>query len=57
MSGIYAKYHAIICLYYSSQEVCNFKINFEIKRKYHCFKPIKLQKFLMYSSVKVEIYF
>ena len=49
--------HAIICLYYSSQEVCNFKINFEIKLKYHCFKPIKLQKFLMYSSVKVEIYF
>ena len=32
--------NAIICLYYYPQKVCNF-------HKYHCSKPIKLQKFFM----------
>ena len=40
--------HAIICLYYCPQKVCNFHVQlFQIKLKYHCSKPIKLQKFLM----------
>ena len=40
--------HAIICLYYHSQYVCYFHMwVFQIKLKYHCSKPIKLQKFLM----------
>ena len=40
--------HAIICLYYYPQKVCNFHMYvFQIKLKYHCSKPIKLQKFLM----------
>ena len=40
--------HAIICLYYYRQKVCNFHMQvFQIKVKYHCSKPIKLQKFLM----------
>ena len=39
--------HAI-CLYYSPQKVCNFHMYvFQIKLKYHRFKPIKLQIFLM----------
>ena len=39
--------HAIICLYYYRQKVCNFHMQvFQIKVKYHCSKPIKLQKFL-----------
>ena len=41
--------HALICLYYYPQKVCNFHMNaFQIKLKYHCSKPIRLQKFLMY---------
>ena len=40
--------HAIICLYYYLQKVCNFHMKvFQIKLKYHCSKPIKLQKFLV----------
>ena len=40
--------HAIICLYYYPQKVCNFHMKvFQIKLKYHCSKPIKLQKFLI----------
>ena len=40
--------HAIICLYYYSQKVCNFYMQvFQIKPKYHYSKPIKQQKFLM----------
>ena len=40
--------HAIICLYYYRQKVCNFHMQvFQIKVKYHCSKPIKLQKFLI----------
>ena len=40
--------HAIICLYYYLQTFRNFhKQVFQIKLKYHCSKPIKLQKFLM----------
>ena len=40
--------HAIICLYFYPQRFCNFLIQvFQIKLKYHCSKPIKLQKFLM----------
>ena len=39
--------HAIICLYYYPQKVCNFHMTFQIKLKYHSSKPIKLQKFLM----------
>ena len=40
--------HAIICLYYYPQKVCNFHMwVFQIKLKYHCSKPIKLQKFVM----------
>ena len=35
--------HAIICFYYYLQRFCNF----QIQLKYHCSKPIKLQKFLM----------
>ena len=35
--------HAIICLYYYPQNVCNFHmLVFQIKLKYHCSKPIKL---------------
>ena len=38
---------AIICLHYFPQKVCNFHMQvFQIKLKYHCSKPIKLQKFL-----------
>ena len=41
--------HAIICLYHYPQKVCsNFHVQvFQIKLKCHCFKPIKLQTFLM----------
>ena len=40
--------HAIICLYYYPQRFCNFHVQvFQIMLKYHCSKPIKLQKFLM----------
>ena len=40
--------HAIFGLYYYPQKVCNFHISvFQIKLKYHCSKPNKLQKFLM----------
>ena len=40
--------HAIICLYYYPQKVCNFHMQvFQIQLKYHCSKPIKLQKFPM----------
>ena len=40
--------HAIICLYYYPQKVCNFHMQaFQIKLKYNCAKPIKLKKFLM----------
>ena len=50
-SGIYeydVLNHAIICLYYFPQKACNFHMQvFQIKLKYHCSKPIKLQKFLM----------
>ena len=41
--------HAIICLYDYQQKVYNFHMKvpvFQIKLKYHCSKPIKLQKFL-----------
>ena len=42
------KNHAIICLYYYPQKVCNFHMQvFQIKLKYNCSKPIKLKKFLM----------
>ena len=35
-------------LYYYQQKVCNFHmLVFQIKLKYHCSKPIKLQKFLI----------
>ena len=47
--------HDIICLYYYPQKACNFHMQvFQIKLKYHCSKPIKLQKFLMqqYDSCK-----
>ena len=47
--------HAIICLYYYPQKACNFHMQvFQIRLKYHCSKPIKLQKFLMqqYNSSK-----
>ena len=38
----------ITCLYYYPQMVCNFHMQvFQIKLKYPCSKPIKLQKFLM----------
>ena len=37
----------IICLYYYPPKVCNFHMYFKIKLKYHCSKPVKLQKFLM----------
>ena len=37
----------IICLYYYPRKVCNFHMQvFQIKLKYHCSQPIKLQKFL-----------
>ena len=43
--------HAIICLYFYPQKVCNFHMPvlevFQIKLKYRCSKAIKLQKFLM----------
>ena len=40
--------HAIICLYYYLQKVCNFLVQlFQIKLKYYGSKPMKLQKFLM----------
>ena len=48
LSQISRTNHAIICLYYFPQKVCNFHMQvFQIKLKYHCSKPIKLQKFLM----------
>ena len=38
--------YAVICLYYYPQTVCNFHMYvFQIKLKYHCSKPVKLQKF------------
>ena len=38
----------LICLYYYRQKVCNFHMKvFQIKLKYHCSQPIKLQKFLI----------
>ena len=38
--------YASICLYYYPQKFCNFHMQiFQIKLKYHCFEPIKLQKF------------
>ena len=44
--------HAIICLYYYPQKVCNFHMQvFQIKLKYHWSKPIKLQKFVMKGSI------
>ena len=40
--------HAIICLYYCLKKICNFHMQvFQINLKYHCFEPIKLQKFLI----------
>ena len=40
--------HAIICLYYYPQKVCNFHMKvFQINLKYYWSTPIKLQKFLM----------
>ena len=40
--------HAIICLYYYPQKVCNFHMQvFQIKLKYHYSQPIELQKFFM----------
>ena len=48
LSQISRTNHAIICLYYYPQKVCNFHMQvFQIKLKYHCSKPIKLQKFPM----------
>ena len=36
-SGISRTNHAIICLYYYQQHVCNFHMQlFQIKLKYHC---------------------
>ena len=47
--------HAIICLYYYPQKVCNFPMQvFQIKLKCHCSKPIKLQKFLMQQYQKIN---
>ena len=46
--------HAIICLYYYPRKVCNLYMQvFQIKLKYHCSEPIKLQKFLvqLYKTV------
>ena len=44
----YKSLFAIICLYYCPQKFCNFHMwVFQIKLKYLCSKPIKLQKFLM----------
>ena len=38
----------IICMYYNPQKFSNFHMQvFQINPKYHCLKPIKLQKFLM----------
>ena len=49
--------HAFICLYYYPQRFCNFHMCvFEIKPKYHCSKPIKLQKFLMWW-LTIKTYF
>ena len=40
-------------LYYYPQQFCNFHMQvFQIKLKYHCPKPIKLQKFLMQKHKK-----
>ena len=40
--------HAIICLYYFPQTICNFQMYvFQINLKYHFSEPIKLQIFLM----------
>ena len=40
--------HAIICLHNKAQKVCNFHMLVsQIKPKYHCSNPVKLQKFLM----------
>ena len=49
----YAKHHVQIMLLfvytYYPQKFRNFHMQeFQIKLKYHCSKPIKLQKFLMY---------
>ena len=47
MSNITYK-SSVICLYYYLQKVCNFHMKvFQIKLKYHCSKPIRLQKFLV----------
>ena len=49
--------HTIICLYYYQQKVCNFNMQvFQIKLKYHCSKPIKLQIKLQIES-KLQIKF
>ena len=43
----------IICLYYCPQRLCNFHTQvFQIKLKYYCSKPIKLQKFFMSRQYK-----
>ena len=49
--------HVINCLYYYPWKVCNFHMQvFQIKVKYHCSKPTKLQKFLMqqYNGAKFQ---
>ena len=44
----YAKYHVQIMLPFVYTTSPNFHMKvFQIKLKYHCSKPIKLQKFLM----------
>ena len=57
LSQISHRNHVIISLQYYLQKVCNFHMQvFQIKLKYHCSKPTKLQKFLMQqlqSSSKV----
>ena len=54
MSGIYAKYHVQIMLLFvnttTSKRFVIFTL-FQIKLKYHCSKPIKLQKFVMEGSI------
>ena len=48
--------YTIICLYYSPQKVCNFHMYlFQIKLKYDCSKPMKLQKFLMWWYNKKNV--
>ena len=45
--------HAIICLYYYQQKVCNFHMQvFQIKLKYHCSKPINL---LQVAEISYEV--